>query len=111
MGTDRTTRKQSTIYFLLWMSYTKTSAAMYNMIRPFTRLHRNCRSSWTMFWGERMQLSTRDAIKVMDKLEVEYVDSTHHVRGWFVHEGRRVFPVYTSRGNKQLPGVVAHKFR
>lgn len=58
-----------------------------------------------------MTLSTKDAIRVMDKVGVEYVKCDHHVRGFVVIKGKRILPIYCSHGNKDMPEHVAHLFR
>jgi hypothetical protein len=58
-----------------------------------------------------MQLSTSDAARIFTKLKVELKDSTHHVTGWLVVDGRRVLPLHYSRGKKDMHGRVPHLFR
>jgi hypothetical protein len=58
-----------------------------------------------------MQLSTNDAHRVLRKLEFELTECKHHVRGFFCLDGKRMFPVHFSFGNKDLPGNVPHRFR
>jgi hypothetical protein len=58
-----------------------------------------------------MQLSTKEAIKLIHKLELEIIECKHHVRGFLVLNGRRIFPVHCSFGHKDLPGHVPHLFR
>lgn len=58
-----------------------------------------------------MQLSTKQAGKIFRKLRVEVKRSRHHVAGFVVVDGRKVLPVHYSRGSKDLPGPVPHRFR
>lgn len=58
-----------------------------------------------------MQLTTRDAELIFRKLEVERVESSHHVRGYLVHEGRRILALYYSFGRKPFPGRTSDMFR
>jgi hypothetical protein len=58
-----------------------------------------------------MQLSTKEAVKLMTKLGVELVECKHHVRGFIVYEGRRILPIHCSFGSKELPGHVPQLFR
>ena len=58
-----------------------------------------------------MQLTTKEARGVMLKLEVQFVECKHHVRGFFCVDGKRVFPVHCSFGLKDLPGNVPNLFR
>ncbi len=58
-----------------------------------------------------MQLTTRDAQVVFRKLDVEEVQSTHHVRGFVKINGVRVLPLHYSRGRKPFPGHTSEKFR
>ena len=58
-----------------------------------------------------MQVSTSDAHKVLRKLHFELTECKHHVRGFFTMDGKRLFPVHFSFGNKDLPGDVPHRFR
>lgn len=47
----------------------------------------------------------------MAKLEVEFVECAHHVRGFVTCDGKRVLAVHCSFGRKDLPGHVPHLFR
>ena len=58
-----------------------------------------------------MQVSTNDAHNVLRKLQFELTECKHHVRGFFSVNGKRLFPVHYSFGNKDLPGNVPHRFR
>ena len=58
-----------------------------------------------------MQLTTKEAKNVMLKLEVEFVECKHHLRGFFCIDGKRLFPVHCSFGSKELPGNVPNLFR
>lgn len=58
-----------------------------------------------------MQLTSRDGEFVFRKLQVEEVASTHHVRAFVVIDGKRVLPLYYSRGRKAFPGQVSQLFR
>lgn len=58
-----------------------------------------------------MNLSTKEAVRLMSKLRLEMVECKHHVRGFVTHNGRRLFPVHCSFGNKNLPGNVPQQFR
>ena len=57
-----------------------------------------------------MQLTTREAERIFAKLDVETVESTHHQRGFVVHNGVRILPVFYSRGRKDMPGHVPKRF-
>lgn len=58
-----------------------------------------------------MQITTADSWRVLRKLNFELSDCKHHVRGFFTVDGKKVFPVHFSFGNKDLPGNVPQKFR
>jgi len=58
-----------------------------------------------------MQLTTREARRVIDKICDDRKDCDHHVRGFVVVDGKRLFPVHCSFGNKDIPEVVVHRFR
>lgn len=59
-----------------------------------------------------MQLSTREALQILSKLKVEVVECSHHYRGFVtLDNGQRLFPVHCSRGNKDLPSNIPHRFR
>jgi hypothetical protein len=58
-----------------------------------------------------MQLSTRDALQVLNKLGVETHNSRHHVRGFVEVNGVPTLPVHVSFGRKDLPGNVPNRFR
>ncbi|WP_299771278.1 hypothetical protein [uncultured Tateyamaria sp.] len=47
--------------------------------------------------------------RIFTKLEVKKIECKHHVRGYYVHDGQKLFPIYFSFGNKDLPGFVAEK--
>ena len=58
-----------------------------------------------------MHLTTAEAAKVFKKLEIEIVECKHHVRGFLVVDGCRIFPVHYSNGRKEMPADVPHRFR
>ena len=58
-----------------------------------------------------MQLTTREAEKLIKKLGFEVVECKHHIRGFLTVDGRRIFPVHCSFGRGDLPGEVPHLFR
>lgn len=58
-----------------------------------------------------MQITTMDAGRVLSKLKFELVECKHHVRGYFVLDGKRLFPVHYSNGRKDMPGSIPHLFR
>jgi hypothetical protein len=58
-----------------------------------------------------MQISTTDVRRVLHKLDFELVECKHHIRGFFVIDGKKSFAVHCSFGNKDLPGDVPHRFR
>lgn len=47
----------------------------------------------------------------MHKLELELVECKHHIRGFVMIDGKRLFCVHCSFGNKEMPGHIPHKFR
>lgn len=57
-----------------------------------------------------MQVKKREAAQVFRKLRVEEKSSTHHVAGWIVHGGRKLFLVHYSRGSGDMPGRIGDKF-
>lgn len=57
-----------------------------------------------------MQLSTREAERIFNKLEVEPVKSSHHVRGFVCFNGTRLLPIHYSNGRKDMPGHVPKRF-
>jgi len=58
-----------------------------------------------------MQLTTTEAQRVLRKLDCELVECKHHIRGFVMLDGRRLFPIHCSFGRKDLPGDVPHRFR
>lgn len=56
-----------------------------------------------------MAVKKRDMERVFNKLNIERVECKHHVRGYFLHNGERLFPVYFSFGRGEVPGFVAEK--
>ena len=56
-----------------------------------------------------MQLKSKDMDALFKKLEVEKVHCEHHIRGYYTHNGKRIFPIYYSFGRKQIPKFVAAK--
>jgi hypothetical protein len=58
-----------------------------------------------------MQLTTNDAQRVLKKLAFEVVECKHHVRGFLIVDGKKLFPVHYSFGKKDLPGDIPHRFR
>ena len=58
-----------------------------------------------------MDITLRDAEFVFGKIGVERVESTHHVRGFVVVDGRRVLPIHFSRGRGSMPPRTAILFR
>jgi hypothetical protein len=58
-----------------------------------------------------LELSTHDAEKVLRKAGVDLRQSTHHVRGFIMLDGKAVLPVHFSHGRKDLPGPVPNRFR
>jgi hypothetical protein len=57
-----------------------------------------------------VQLSTREAERIFNKLDVEPVKSSHHVRGFVTVDGVRLLPVHYSNGRKDMPGHVPKRF-
>lgn len=57
-----------------------------------------------------MQLTTREAERIFNKLDVETVKSRHHVRGFVCFNGVRLLPVHYSNGRKDMPGHVPKRF-
>lgn len=58
-----------------------------------------------------MQLSISELERIFKKLEIEAKHSTHHVAGWLVVDGQKVLALHYSRGRKDMPGYVPHRFR
>jgi hypothetical protein len=58
-----------------------------------------------------MQLTTTQAGKVLNKLRFELVRCKHHVRGFMVVNGKKLFPVHYSFGRKSMPGDIPERFR
>jgi len=58
-----------------------------------------------------MQLTTRQAAKIFRKLKVVRKQSTHHVAGFVMVDGKKVLPVHYSHGKKDIKGPVPHRFR
>ena len=54
-------------------------------------------------------MKTKDMDRVFGKLQVEKVKCTHHVRGYYLVDGKKALPIYYSFGNKDIPGFVAQK--
>lgn len=57
-----------------------------------------------------MQLTTREAARIFDKLDVDVAKSRHHVRGFVTYNGARLLPVHYSHGHKDMPGHVPKRF-
>ena len=55
------------------------------------------------------EMKTKEMERVFRKLEVEKVKCSHHVRGYYMVDGKKAFPVYFSFGSKDIPGFVATK--
>lgn len=59
-----------------------------------------------------MQVKMIDAESIFRKLEFDCrPPSKHHVRGWFVHEGKKILKAYYSFGRGTMPARVGDKFR
>lgn len=58
-----------------------------------------------------MQLKTTEALKLMEKLEISFKKCKHHIRGFLIVDGVRVFTVHCSNGRKEMPGKIPHRFR
>lgn len=58
-----------------------------------------------------MQLTTREARKVFEKLRMREVASSHHVRGYLEVDGVRLLALHYSFGSKPFPGRTSEKFR
>lgn len=58
-----------------------------------------------------MQLSAAELKRIFNKLEIEPKQSTHHVAGWLVVDGKKILALHYSRGHKDMPGHVPHRFR
>jgi hypothetical protein len=59
-----------------------------------------------------MQLTTREARKIMEHLGFEISPlCNHHHRGWLVIDGRAILAVHCSLGNKPMPGHIPDLFR
>src|SRR4051794_3375577 len=57
------------------------------------------------------QVKTSEVARAFNKLQVEQIECKHHVRGFVVVDGVRIFPVHFSRGRKELPMSVGHLLR
>jgi len=59
-----------------------------------------------------MQLTTREARVIMDRLGFVIPPHTnHHYRGLLIIDGRAVLAVHCSHGNKPMPGHIPELFR
>jgi len=59
-----------------------------------------------------MSLQSKTMLRVFDKLKLQRSKSTHHVRGFLVHEGRKLYPpIHISKGKKEVPKFVQDKLR
>lgn len=58
-----------------------------------------------------MQLTSKEARKIIDKVGAELKHCKHHIRGFVVTKDKRLFPVHCSFGNKEMPEAVVHRFR
>src|SRR5262245_14514658 len=58
-----------------------------------------------------MQVSNKDASRVMEKLQVSEVPCKHHRAGFLVVDGVRVLKLHHSFGTHDMPPTVAHLFR
>ena len=56
-------------------------------------------------------MSTREALAIFERLEMQPIETTHHIRGYFVVDGRRIFALHFSRGKRHLPPQATHIFR
>jgi hypothetical protein len=58
-----------------------------------------------------MQLSTKDARRVMEKLMIQEIPCKHHSAGFLVVDGVRILKLHCSFGSKDMPPTVVHLFR
>ena len=58
-----------------------------------------------------MQISTKDASRVLEKLKVEEVPCKHHRAGFLVVDGVRILKLHHSFGSGAMPPTVVHLFR
>jgi hypothetical protein len=57
-----------------------------------------------------MQLSKREAKKIIDKLQIDHRNKTHNY-GFLKYNNKKILPVYFSHGKGDMPGNVPDKFR
>jgi hypothetical protein len=58
-----------------------------------------------------MQLTNREALDIMHRLDAKMVPCSHHFRGRIEVDGKIVALVHCSRGDKAMPGHVPELFR
>jgi hypothetical protein len=58
-----------------------------------------------------MQITTKEATRLMRKLELEFVECKHHMRNFLVVDGKRILAVHCSFGSKDMPGNISQRFR
>jgi hypothetical protein len=59
-----------------------------------------------------MQFTTTNAEKIFAKLRIDKSGSNHHIKGFLVYNGRRLYPpIYFSKGKKDIPVPIIEKFR
>ena len=58
-----------------------------------------------------MQVTKRDADRIMDKLEITAVQCKHHRAGFLVVDGVKILKVHYSHSDGNMPTTVAHLFR
>jgi hypothetical protein len=58
-----------------------------------------------------MHLTIDQALAIMRKLKIDFVDCDHHYRGILSLDGVPVLVIHCSHGHGDLPGNVPHRFR
>lgn len=59
-----------------------------------------------------MSFKPHKAKKIFSKLKIKESNSNHHIKGFLVYDGVRLFPpIFYSKGNKEIPLQIVEKFR
>ncbi len=59
-----------------------------------------------------MKITTKQLERVFRKLDVELTHSSHHIRGFLIADGKKLYPpVYYSLGKEEIPSFVVKKLR
>ena len=57
-----------------------------------------------------MPITKQEAKRVFNKLDVEEKQSTHHISGWVIIDGKKTYNVHFSHGRGDMPSRIGIKF-